>query len=146
MGQPLCGVDPYEIECSTSVEVSLLPPHLWHQVFDAILSHARQTEELLSMVSCGRLHQRLLQTLGWLPQKIGCPLEQGQLIELRLTHQEIAKVIVRSRLTMTRLLKQFEQEGMITRHHRYLVLMTQHEYDAGMKGTSQKNQECGSRF
>ncbi|PSO96275.1 MAG: hypothetical protein BRC46_01290 [Cyanobacteria bacterium QS_6_48_18] len=106
VGQPLCGVDPYEIECSTSVEVSLLPPHLRHQVFDAILSHARQTEELLSMVSCGRLHQRLLQTLGWLPQKIGRPLEQGQLIELRLTHQEIAKVIVRSRLTMTRLLKQ----------------------------------------
>lgn len=49
-------------------------------------------------------------------------VEQGQLIDLRLTHQEIAEVIGTTRVTVTRLLKQFEREAIITSRRRLIIL------------------------
>ena len=45
-------LDPYRIECRTSVEVSILPSELWHQALDvdAIVLHIQQAEELLHIV------------------------------------------------------------------------------------------------
>ncbi len=36
IGHRLSRLDPYQICCSTNVEVSMLPPELWHQVLDGI--------------------------------------------------------------------------------------------------------------
>jgi CRP-like cAMP-binding protein len=123
VGQPLCRVNPYEIECLTNVEVTPVPSHRWHQVLDAILLHTQQTEELLSIVRYEQIRERLLQFLIWLSRKFGRDLDQGQLIDLRLTHQEIAEVIGTTRVTVTRLLNQFEQEGIINRPCRHFILL-----------------------
>ena len=50
IGYPLSRVKPYQIECLTGVEVSIVPPHLWHQDINALLSHIQQAEDLLSIV------------------------------------------------------------------------------------------------
>lgn len=50
---------------------------------------------------------------------------KGRLIDLRLTHQEMAETINTSRVTVTRLLQQFESEGMLQRHLRRLILCGQ---------------------
>lgn len=55
----------------------------------------------------------------WLAQKFGREVEQGQLIDLRLTHTDIAEVIGGTRVTVTRLLSQFEQDGIINRPRRH---------------------------
>lgn len=121
VGQPLSRVEPYQIECLTSVEVSLLPSERWHQSLDAILLHIQQSEELLNIVRQEGVHRRLQQMFVWLARKFGRKVEQGQLIDLRLTHQEIAEVIGTTRVTVTRLLKKFEQEGIISRSQRYFI-------------------------
>jgi len=122
VGQPLSRVSPYQIECLTSVEASLVPAHLWHQVLDSILLHGQQVEELLSILHQERIPLRLLQILGWLAQKFGRQVDQGQLIDLRLTHQEIAGVIGTTRVTVSRLLKKLEREGRIRRFRQHIVL------------------------
>lgn len=123
VGQPLSRLNPYQIECLTSVEVRIVPADLWHQVLDTILFHVQQVEELLSIVHGETIYLRLQQFLIWLAQKFGRQVEQGQLIDLRLTHQELAEVIGTTRVTVTRLLKQFERDGIISRPHRNFIVL-----------------------
>lgn len=123
IGQPLSRISPYRMECLTSVEVSPVPPHQWPQVLDAILLHGQQTEELLNILHQERIHLRLQQLLNWLAWKFGRPVCQGILIDLPLTHQAIAEVIGASRVTVTRLLEAFEQQGLLVRSRRHIILL-----------------------
>lgn len=125
VGRPLSRLEPYQIECLTSAEVSLLPDHRWYQVMDAMIYHLQRSEELLSIIHNRPVPLRLLQFLGWLAEKFSREVDQGQLIELPLTHQAISEVICTTRVTVTRLLNQFEQKGIISRHGRYLVICQQ---------------------
>ena len=65
---------------------------------------------------------RLWQLLVWLGEKFGRDVEQGRLIDLGVTHQEMADAVNMTRVTVTRLLQQFETEGMLQRVSRQLVL------------------------
>lgn len=121
IGQPLSRISPYQIECLTSVEISLVL--LCNLELDAILSQAQQTEELLKIVRQERIYLRLQQLLNWLAGKFGRPANQGTLIELPLTHQAIAEAIGTSRVTVTRLLEAFEQKGLIVRFRRHIILL-----------------------
>jgi len=125
VGQPLSRLSPYQMECLMSVEVSLVPGYLWHQVLDAIVLHTQQMEELLRILHHERVSIPLLQLLGWLAQKFGTEVDQGQLIDLRLTHEEIAEFASTTRITVTRMLKQFEQEGRIRRLRHHVILCHQ---------------------
>ncbi|HAZ45486.1 MAG TPA: replication/maintenance protein [Cyanobacteria bacterium UBA11369] len=122
VGQPLSSIKPYRIECLAKVEASILPSDRWYQAFDAV-SHIRQAEEFLSIVQSQQVRDRLLQLLVWLSQKFGCETERGRLIELRLTHQDLAEVIHTTRVTVTRLINELEREQAIARHQRHLILL-----------------------
>ena len=122
VGKPLSKLDPYQIECLTSVEATFLPTHLWHQVMDAWISHIQLSEELLSIVHNRPVNLRLLQLLKWLARKFGRQVDQGILIDLPLTHQALSEVICTTRVTVTRLLNQLEAEGILKRHGRFLIL------------------------
>lgn len=122
VGKPLSKIEPYEIECLQCVTAMALPAHIWFQELNAIILYAQQTEELLSIVNSEIVHIRLLGFLIWLSHKFGCEVNQGQLIKLQLTHQEIAESISTTRVTVTRMLGILEQEGKIIRNHRQLIL------------------------
>ncbi|PMB02735.1 replication/maintenance protein [Fischerella thermalis CCMEE 5198] len=122
IGYPLSRVKPYQIECLTSVEVSVVPPHHWNQDVNALMIHIQQAEELLSIVHRKPISLRLWQFLVWLSEKFGRDVEQGKLIELNVTHQEMAEVLNTTRVTVTRLLQQFEDKGNLLRHKRRIIL------------------------
>jgi CRP-like cAMP-binding protein len=122
IGYPLSKINPYQIECLTSVEVSILPPQIWSQEIKALFHHIQQTEQLLNLIHRKPISLRLWQFLLWLAQKFGRNLESGQLIDLHLTHQEIAEVLNTTRVTVTRLLQKFEAEGKLLRHKRNIIL------------------------
>lgn len=122
IGYPLSKVKPYQIECLTSVEITVVPEHLWHQHIDALVSHIQDSEELLSIVNRKPISLRLWEFLLWLSKKFGRSVEQGCLIELYITHQEIAEVLNTTRVTITRLLQEFETAEMLLRHQRRIIL------------------------
>lgn len=122
IGYSFSRVMPYQIECLTSVELSIVPPHLWHQDVNALLSHIQQAEELLSIVHRKPMSLRIWQFLVWLSEKFGRDVDQGKLIDLNVTHQEISEVLNTTRVTVTRLLQQFEDEGALLRHKRRIIL------------------------
>jgi len=124
IGYPLSKVKPYQIECLTGVEISIVPPHLWHQDINAILSHIQQAEDLLSIVHRKPISLRLWQFLVWLSEKFGRDVDKGKLIDLNVTHQDIAEVLNTTRVTVTRLLQQLESEGTVLRHKRRIILLS----------------------
>ena len=123
IGQPLSGLDPYHIQCLTHVEAIRIPLHQQDRVSAAICRSYQQTEKLLCIIRTERMYQRLLKILAWLAQKFGIEAKQGKLIQLRLTHQELAELIGTTRVTVTRLLNQFEEEGRISRPRRHCILL-----------------------
>jgi CRP-like cAMP-binding protein len=118
VGQPLGCIQPYEVECLTDVQVRMLQWDQSWSLSQLLLPHLHQTQVLLR-VCTGQISQRLQQLLDWLVYKFGCASEQGQLIQLRLTHQDFADTLGTTRVTVTRLLNRFEQEGRIqwVKHH-----------------------------
>lgn len=123
VGHAMSQLKAYQIECLTQVEVSLLPQAQWSQAGDSLLGHIQQVEKFLRLIHQNPVQQRLWQLLNFLAQKFGVKVEQGQLISLNLSHQAIAETINVSRVTVTRLLQKFEQEGLLLRQQRQLILL-----------------------
>jgi CRP-like cAMP-binding protein len=123
VGKALSKAEPYQIECLTAVEATLLPISHWHQATDALLLHIQRSGELIEILHCKKADSSLLKLLGWLAERFGHQVEQGQLIDLRLTHQDIAELIGLTRVTVTRLLNEFEKQGIIQRVHRQFVVL-----------------------
>lgn len=122
VGQPLAHVSPYQVECLTPVQASIFSPTNGYPL-DSLLWQVRQTEELLRIIHTKRIETRLQQFLSWLAYRFGHETAQGQVIDLRLTHQETAEVLGTTRVTVTRLLNQFEKEGTIGWSHQHCVLL-----------------------
>lgn len=128
VGRPLTKADPYQIECLTNVKASKLPADKFHQATDAMIAHIHCTKELLEILHSKQAHSSLLRLLAWLAKRFGRKVEQGQLIEPRLTHQEIAELIGSTRVTITRLLNEFEKRGMIHRTRRRLIVLHEQSF------------------
>ncbi len=122
VGYPLSKVQPYQIECLTSVEAKIIPPQLWHEDVKSLFTHIQQAEQLLCILHQKPTSLKLWHFLLWLSEKFGRDLEQGRLIDLNITHQDISEVLNTTRVTVTRLLQRFEAEGKILRHKRSIVL------------------------
>jgi len=122
VGQSLSRLSPYQVECLTSVEALPFPRSRWSQLTDSLIASTYQREELLSITRSGKVRQRLVQLLQWLAAKFGRTVDLGCLIDLRLTHQELAEAIGTTRVTVTRLLKDFEQEESINRVRGHIVI------------------------
>jgi CRP-like cAMP-binding protein len=123
VGRVLSKADSYQIECLTPVKVVALPPHRWHEAAEAMISHIQRSGELMEILHCRQAEVSLLQLFTWLAKRFGQAVKQGQLIDLRLTHQDIADLLGITRVTVTRLVNEFEKQGMIQRIHRQFIVL-----------------------
>ncbi len=116
VGRPLCGADPYQLECLTAVSALQCPTDQWPDLIKGLIAHARQSNQLLEIVQCRRTNVALEQMLHWLSKRFGQETEGGTLIDIQLTHQDLAELIGATRVTVTKLLNDFEKQGIITRN------------------------------
>ncbi|WP_102220090.1 Crp/Fnr family transcriptional regulator, partial [Fischerella thermalis] len=108
-------VSPDEIECLTKVEVTIFPVNDSYQLTEILLAHIEQAEALMMIRSNKTVEIMLIKLLSWLAKKFGRAVETGQLIDLRLTHQDIAELLNSTRVTITRVLTNLEERGLIHR-------------------------------
>jgi len=89
-------------------------PGLARTLLHQIIQRLRQTESLLAI--SGHLHvkDRFYHLLQLLKQQIGQPVAQGTRLSIRFTHQDLADACSTTRVTITRLLGQLQQQGSIT--------------------------------
>lgn len=123
----LSKTDPYHMECLTPVQATILPLDRCQQITEGLILHSQQLHEFLEILHCRAVDTSLLRLLNWLAKKFGHQVKQGQgqLIDLRLTHQEIAEAIGTTRVTVTRLLNEFEKQGIIERLPRKFIVLNE---------------------
>jgi CRP-like cAMP-binding protein len=115
VGRVLSKADPYQVECLT--QVTAVPIKLENniQFTELLLQQIKEIEELTIIRSHKKIDLMLLKLLAWFAEKHGSLTENGHLIDLRLTHQDLADILGTTRVTITRALGYFEQQGIITR-------------------------------
>lgn len=128
VGEPLSKARPLIIETLSQVEAEPISAKDWHPPAEVLLSYWQQTEALLLIRANRRADEILLGVLGWLAGRFGQQTERGCLIDLRLTHQDLAELSGLTRVTVTRLLGQFEDQGLIHRPSRQLILAQEAEH------------------
>jgi CRP-like cAMP-binding protein len=115
VGKSLSTIEPYQIECLTKVEATPFPVAQLHSTPTLLLEHRQQLEELMVIRSNRRVDTMLLRLLNWLAKSFGQTVHNGELIDLRLTHQDLAELLGTTRVTVTRTLNQLEQQNLIQR-------------------------------
>ncbi len=123
IGQPLSLVYPYQAKCLTRVEAISVPIAKAHLIIDLVNRHIQQTEELLYILRSDTMYQRLSKMLIWLGQKFGTEITFGQMINLPITHQDLAEVIGATRVTVTKLINQLEKERFLSRPERNTIVL-----------------------
>jgi CRP-like cAMP-binding protein len=89
-------------------------PHLAHNMLTQVVRRMRQTEALLAIAGLRRVEERLQELLQLLSQELGQPVAEGTRLLVRLTHQNLANAIGTTRVTVTRLLGEFQRQGLIS--------------------------------
>ncbi|NCJ08303.1 helix-turn-helix domain-containing protein [Synechococcales cyanobacterium C] len=127
VGRALSRVEPYQLECLTPVEATLVLAENWSHLAVNLVAHIQQSDELSVIRSYKKTDVMLLKFLNWLARKFGREVAQGHLVDLRLTHQNIADLIGLTRVTVTRVLNQLEQQGLIERRSRQQLIVNESE-------------------
>ncbi len=115
VGRGLSQVEPYQIECLTAVEATPVPLEDWPVLAPTLLAHVQQMEQWMVIRSYKKTDLMLVRLLSWLAKRFGRDVAAGKLIDLRLTHQDLAEMLGSTRVTITRTLTQLEQQGAIER-------------------------------
>lgn len=124
LGSNLTSLNPYKIECLRDVRAIAVDNSQEDVIAAKILSHALQIQQLTYIVRNTRVAQRLWLLLQWLGEKFGRTIQQGNLIDFKLTHRELAEATGTTRITVTKILSQFEQEGLILRPKTKCIILT----------------------
>ncbi|TAE60736.1 MAG: PAS domain-containing protein [Nostocales cyanobacterium] len=88
-------------------------PALKNIILPKIQQHLKQAEYFLFIAGQRKLETRLLYLLEVLKQRIGEPVAEGTRLRFHLTHQDMANICGTTRVTITRLLGQFQEQGLI---------------------------------
>ncbi len=129
-GSPLTALDPYQATAMTDVDVLRLPvaeveanQDLARGLNRQLIRRLRQTEALLALSGRRRVEDRLQQLLALLAMELGTSTPEGMRLNVRLTHQNLANAIGTTRVTITRLLNRFREEGWLSfDKQRHLVI------------------------
>jgi CRP-like cAMP-binding protein len=121
-------IAPYNISCITKVTASIIPFEDSPELTDILLAHLEQMQELTLIRSYKRLDIMLVKLLQWLGKKFGQETSQGNLLDLRLTHQDIADILGSTRVPITKILNQLEQQGVIERLSLQRIILKEDEF------------------
>lgn len=124
IGPSLSSVSNYFIEAMTAVEAIPILTQNWQPPAELILNYWQETECLLLARAEMSVSLILMNILNWLSKRFGQLENNGLLIDLNLTHQDLSELCGTSRVTITRLLKQFEEDGLIVRDSRKITLLS----------------------
>jgi len=137
IGLPLTVVDPYWATALTDVDVLPLSmaeletsPMLMAGICRHMMLRLQQSEAWLSISGKRLVADRLRHLLLLIAQEFGQVETCGVRIPVRLTHHQLATAIGTTRVTVTRLLKDFKAEGWLQTKQRYLILQLEQVHNS----------------
>lgn len=128
VGLSLSNTYPYQMKCLTEVDATPLSLAEWSEFAPELLAIVKNLEELSIIRSYKLVEDSLARLLVWLGKKFGYTVDQGHLLNLQLTHQDLADILGTSRVTVTRLLKQFEEQGWLQRLQKRQMIISEEDF------------------
>jgi CRP-like cAMP-binding protein len=128
VGHELSQIQPYQIECLTDVCLQPIDIDRCPGLDKIMLNRLRHMEELLRIRS-GKIGDRLTNLLDWLGDCFSENTGGGKEINIRLTHQDIADMLGTTRVTVTRLLGQFERDRKIVSNGQQSITILSNKSD-----------------
>lgn len=120
-GSTLTALPLYEATALADTQLCSIPftefatsPQLQQQLLPQISQRLKQTESLLAACGQIRVADRLDSLLELLKQEIGQPVAGGTRLSVRLTHEDLATACCTTRVTITRLLTQLQQQKKLS--------------------------------
>ncbi len=100
-------------------------PNIIRALISEFSYHSIQSQKLLAIKALRRVDERLWHLLLMLSQEIGHTTDNGIRLNIRFTHQNLAKVICTTRVTITRVLGDFQNRGWLEfDEFRHIVIKT----------------------
>ncbi|WP_254174969.1 PAS domain S-box protein [Planktothrix pseudagardhii] len=129
-GKELTSLGIYEATACSSVKLVgfthaeiAASPDLTQLLLTGISYRLHQTEALLALSGERQLATRLYQLLHVLKNEVGTPVDEGICLNIRLTHEELAMACGTTRVTITRLLKQLQDQKKITFNEKRQIIL-----------------------
>ena len=88
-------------------------PFLTRQLLAQFSDRLIKSEQLLSIIAIKRVDERFTQLLLMLKRDIGQHVDNGVRLQARFTHQQLAEAICTTRVTITRIMGDFQSRGLI---------------------------------
>ncbi len=88
-------------------------PSLARQFLAQFSDRLIKTQQLLTIIAISRVEERLRNFLSMLKQEMGQPVGDGIRLQVRFTHQHLAEAIHTTRVTITRILGDFQHQDLI---------------------------------
>jgi CRP-like cAMP-binding protein len=108
-------------------EVIKRRPKFALKLFTTFSERLRQSEEALESLLYREVSARLATLLSHLGGRFGEPHGSGTLIMVRLTHQDLAKMIFSTREAVSKVMSEFQRAGLIEIRSRRIVVNRQLE-------------------
>jgi CRP-like cAMP-binding protein len=89
-------------------------PTLSQLILGQVIHRMKQSEALLAIAGLRKVDERLQELLKLLAKEMGESTKGGTRLKVRLTHQMLANAIGTTRVTITRLLGDFQAKGQIS--------------------------------
>ena len=89
-------------------------PSLTRSLLTQFSDRLLKSEELLAIVAIRKIEDRLWQLLLMLLKVMGQDVTDGKRLQVRFTHQQLADIICTTRVTVTRILGDFQNRGWIS--------------------------------
>jgi CRP-like cAMP-binding protein len=102
VGAPFSEVSPFKMLCLTDVVAQCVPIAVNAELLKSLISQLSMAQKLLTVQRHQRVQERLKHIFLLLSDKFGKDIEVGRVIELPLTHRDIADLIGASRVTVTK--------------------------------------------
>jgi CRP-like cAMP-binding protein len=88
-------------------------PLLARQFLAQFSDRLLKSQQLLTIIATSKVEDRLKNLLSLLKQEIGQSVEDGIRLPVRFTHQHLAEAIHTTRVTVTRILGDFQEQNLV---------------------------------
>jgi PAS domain S-box-containing protein len=136
-GPSLTALPLYEARALADTQLWCIPfsdyttsPELQQRLLPQISQRLKQTELLLTVYGQLRVSDRLYSLLQLLKQEVGQPVVGGTRLNVRLTHEDLAAACCTTRVTITRLLRQLQQQQKLQVDSQHHLILSEHNSDS----------------
>ena len=88
-------------------------PQLARLLLSELSYRLLKSEQMIAITSLRKVEDRLLGLLSMLKEEIGHPVAQGTRLTVRFTHQNIADAVCTTRVTITRILGELQNQNLL---------------------------------